>query len=138
MDSNTITAARAAIVGGPRWQGVERGVYEIALVGGARVEIDLTDAVLMRQTDRLLQRVVDENYEALSAVACCAEPARLLALAFEAVTVARGVGYVDGSYRVHLRGGRVVEFYVTSWDCSLLRRYDELLGRVAEALQEAA
>ncbi len=134
MDPNTYAVAHTSIVGTPRWLGVERGTYALPLAGGASLEIDLTDAVMMRQVGRMLARVVDENRASLEAVACCAEPTRLEALAFEALSVARSVHYADGSYRVTLRGGRTVSTYVTEWDGSLLRRYDALLERVAGAL----
>jgi hypothetical protein len=126
----------------PQWQGVERGGYEIRLdlpgAGSAEaVEVPLEDAVLLRQVHRLLQRVVDENQEALRATAGSAEPRRLLGAAWAALEPVRCVGYADGGYQVKLAQGRVVTYYVTEWDGTLLRRHDELLERVYAEHREA-
>jgi hypothetical protein len=127
----------------PLWKGVERGVYEIKLdlpvagPGLAAVDVLLEDAVLLRQVGRLLQRVVDENQEALRAVAGSAEPRRLLGAAWAALEPVRCVGYADGGYQVKLHEGRVVTYYVTEWDGALLRRHDALLGRVYAEHREA-
>lgn len=128
----------------PVWKGVERGVYEIRLdLPGAgpgpapAVDVALEDAVLLRQVNRLLQRVVDENQEALRAVAGSPEPRRLLGAAWAALEPVRCVGYADGGYQVKLEEGQVVTYYVTEWDAALLRRHDELLDRVYAEHREA-
>lgn len=130
----------------PVWKGVERGVYEIRLdLPGAgagagpapTVDVPLEDAVLLRQVNRLLQRVVDENPEALRGVAGSAEPRRLLGAAWAALEPVRCAGYADGGYQVKLHQGGVVTYYVTEWDGALLARHDELLDRVYAEHREA-
>lgn len=134
MNVETLVAARALVASCPRWS-PETG-WRLPLVDGTTLPLDLDEAVLTRQVDRLLQRVVDENREALRAAALCDDRGRLLAVAWSAVAEARRRGWADGDYTVRLRGGHEVRFWVTEWDQTLLRRYEELLGRVARALAQ--
>lgn len=116
----------------PVWTGVSRGIYEVTLEleGAAPVEIELIEAVLIRQIDRLLQRVVDQNRRVLAAVAGSDAPRTLLEQAWLALEPVRRSGFEDNEYEVELPGERQVSYSITEWDASMLRRYVDLLDRV--------
>lgn len=123
----------------PVWAGVDRGVYVVELTTktGASVEINLEEAVLIRQVDRLLQRVVDENRSAFVAVVGADAPRALVDKAWQLLEQAQSICYVDGRYQVMLDSTKVVSFYLTEWDGALLERYDRLLRKVYRANRHA-
>jgi hypothetical protein len=135
------TLVRDAMNGPLRSVG-NRGAFEIELDlrGGAgegdgagpRAAVSLEEVVVLRLVDRLLERIVDGNREAVRWLARSDEPRALLGAAWAALEPARCVGYLEGTYGVKLRTGRALAYAVSERDGSLLCRHDELLDRVYE------
>jgi hypothetical protein len=119
-DEAVLARARQAIAGQTlRWLGIERGVY-VLTVGSSEMELELQDAVLFRQLERLIARVSEENggvdgWEALA-------PAR--------------ARLEDGRYEIESPEESPVAYELTEWDCTLLRRYRDLLSRVYSLITE--
>ncbi len=143
MTCTSLDEPRRALIRGamtaPQWLGVERGVYQIELdfPSAVSVEIYLEEAVLLRQVDRLLQRVVDRNRQVFDTLVGSDDPDVLLDRAWFVLEPVRCVHYAEGEYELRFPGDQIVRYYFTSWDCELLRRYDELLKRVYVENEEA-
>ena len=115
------------------WRGHERGLYAIELPSGESiiVPLEVKDLVVIQQVRRLLDRIVEENAEAIELALSDDDEACPRAVAWYLLSPVRAVGYGEGEYEVTLPGGVVLSYEVTSWDAMLLQRLDLFLAKVA-------
>ena len=115
---------------GPESLGAGQGfVVRLDLPGATDTHITLDEAVLLRQVQRVLLRVVDENRTVIRETAGSESPLDWLALAWEVAKRIR----VPGRWRYP--GG--LSGYVTDWEVGVMERYDAFLARLFAEQREA-
>lgn len=117
-----------------RSTGYREGVYHLSIAPDAAFEAKLgtREMSLIRQLDRLLLRVVCQNYDAVLSMARTNDPEKLLEMAWSVLAPARFAGAMEGDYEVRFPNDRVVQYSLSQWDESILKQYTQLLKSIYE------
>jgi len=116
-----------------RWRGYAVGSYAVEVCEGLilRIELGARDVSVLDQADDLLRRIVFANHDAMVAFTGGYDEEAHEGVGWFALTPVRNVGYGEGEYTGKLRSDVASELSIGRWDAMLLRRYDELLRRLA-------
>lgn len=117
-----------------RWRGYQIGNYAVELSEGVLVRIALSsrDVSVLEQLDELVEAIASANRQRLVGYTGGYDEDEQEEVVWMALGPVRSVGYGDGEYTVKLPGGYEIEYRVDRWQAMLLRRYDELLGRLLQ------
>ncbi len=122
-----------------RGKGYHEGIYQLSVTPDAACTFKLgsKEMSLIRQLDRLLLRVVCQNYEAMLSMAESDDPELLLDMAWSVLAPARFAGGLEGEYQVRFPNGRQVGYGLSQWDETLIRQYNDLLLAIYQQNRDA-
>ena len=123
----------------PRWEGYQTGLYEIEMGEGAVIQVDVggDENAVLQQINRFMERVIEENADAMVDIAGGTDEDELMEVAWEAINPIRVEGYERGDYQVIYNDESTIDYTATQRDAAALLRYDQLLLRVYAANRDA-
>jgi len=129
LDEKTRSLARA-VIDQPRF--IERGRYSLPVKGGEAIEVDLRTALLFRQIERVLLRLVESNRSAIVALAGSDVESDLITFAWHVVDRIRAMSFVNGEPET-MFADQIIVGFLNGWDTKILELFDEVLLRVIDA-----
>lgn len=124
-----ITPKTFNLFGAVRGTGYKAGTYKVN--GRLRALTD-KDAGIIRQIDRVMLRLICQNYEAMIKLAGGNDPEALIDATWSCFGPVRLLAWGEGEYQIKMPGDIEVKFSLNAYDEHIFREYASLVKRISK------